>query len=33
MSLLDIVQQHLGPAEIQAISQHLGTAGDGEQRD
>ena len=25
MSLLDIVQQHLGPNEIQQISQHLGT--------
>ena len=25
MSLLDIVQQHLGPDEIQQISQHLGT--------
>jgi hypothetical protein len=25
MSLLDIVQQHLGPDELQAISQHLGT--------
>lgn len=25
MSLIDIVQQHLGPAEIQQISQHLGT--------
>lgn len=25
MSLLDIVQQHLGPDEIQQISQHIGT--------
>jgi hypothetical protein len=25
MSLLDIVQQHLGPDQIQQISQHLGT--------
>ncbi|MBA2684008.1 MAG: DUF937 domain-containing protein [Gemmatimonadaceae bacterium] len=25
MSLLDIVQQHLGPEQIQQISQHLGT--------
>jgi hypothetical protein len=25
MSLLDILQQHLGPDEIQQISQHLGT--------
>ena len=25
MSLLDIIQQHLGPNEIQQISQHLGT--------
>ena len=25
MSLLDIVQQHLGPDDIQQISQHLGT--------
>lgn len=25
MSLLDIVQEHLGPDEIQQISQHLGT--------
>ena len=25
MSLLDVVQQHLGPNEIQQISQHLGT--------
>lgn len=25
MSLIDLVQQHLGPAEIQEISQHLGT--------
>lgn len=25
MSFLDIVRQHLGPAEIQQISQHLGT--------
>jgi len=25
MNLLDLVQQHLGPTEIQQISQHLGT--------